>query len=256
MYRFVFLAFLIGVAPVATVQAAGPLTDGNWQLTVQNSAAFESVQCILKVVTTEGRPSVTVLATPPRGNVTVKVAVKDVKVAGQEVAITFDSGVSFVGTKGKDSKEFVGNFGMEGPFTPARLVPTEKETLTQQDSVIRHQVPELLTKAQQLGSRPLLLRFQAQRETDADKKKELLNQAMEAQKEANDKLPEMYREIASKNPDTPAAAEAALVLIRSGARFKVTPQEAPNLVKQVAETGGTLRPSVYPMDGPSGRPVP
>lgn len=229
MVRSVFLAFTIFVAQAATVQAAGPLTDGKWLLTTRANAGIEQVVCILEVVTADGRPKVTVLAVPPRA----KLSVKEAKVTGKEIAITFDSGMTFLGTVGKEPKEIVGNIGNETRLSAARLVPTEKENLTQQDLIVRHPVPELLTKAQQLAFRPLLLRLQAQKETDEDKKKELLNQAGEAQKEAEDKLPGMYREIVSKHPDTPAASDAALILIRSATQSKVTAKEAADLVKQV-----------------------
>ena len=63
-------------------------------------------------------------------------------------------------------------------------------------------------------------------EKDADKKKELLEKADAAQKEADEKVPDLLREVVSKHADTPFALDAAMDLLRGGAKYKLTAAEA------------------------------
>jgi hypothetical protein len=93
----------------------------------------------------------------------------------------------------------------------------------------------------QINARPLSLQIQAQREKDAEKKKELQKQIAEARKAAEEEVPALYREVVAKHADSPAALDAAMFLIRSAARVKLTADEAANLVtlikKQAAPYG-------------------
>ena len=55
-----------------------------------------------------------------------------------------------------------------------------------------------------------------------------MKQLAEARKEATEKAPALYREVVEKHPGTPAAADAAMNLIRSAATSKPTADEAAN----------------------------
>src|SRR5436305_589552 len=96
---------------------------------------------------------------------------------------------TFVAAPGKDSKELRGLLEINQTMNRARLIATENAKLDRQ--LIRNPASETMLKAQQLASLPSRLRFQAAREKDADKKKELTAQWTEAQKEADEKLPGM-----------------------------------------------------------------
>ncbi len=78
-----------------------------------------------------------------------------------------------------------------------------------------------------------MLRGQAQREKDAEKKKEILDKIPDAEKEATEKVPGLLREVIAKHADTPFALDAAMSLLQSGAKYKLTAKEAADLLALV-----------------------
>jgi hypothetical protein len=98
-------------------------------------------------------------------------------------------------------------------------------------------------------------------EKDADKKKELLKEAQEVAREANEKMPGLYREVVEKHADSPAAFDAALNLLRTAARSKPTADDAAKMVKVLQEKGtphgplfmaATMSPVAETLAGQSG----
>src|SRR5262249_26252249 len=87
------------------------------------------------------------------------------------------------------------------------------------------------------------LRLQFAREPDPVKKaNELTEKVNAAQKELDEKQPELLRAVVAKNPDTPFGIDAAVDLLRGAARFKLTPDEAtkaPALVEKGVAPVGT-----------------
>src|SRR5207302_380970 len=149
MLRFALCAAAV-IAAVPAARADDPAAKQNWLLTYQQAPAFEQVMCILALDNVDGNPGATVVASPPRA----EMSVKKFKHAGKEVTIELSNGTTFVGTSAGPGKPMLGSFGNESIVMRAKLVPTEKSALTQADLVIRGAAPEALTKAQQLTSKP------------------------------------------------------------------------------------------------------
>ena len=113
----------------------------------------------------------------------------------------------------------------------AWLVRTDKTSIVGQFE--RGDLPPPLVKLQQLNGKANLLRMQASREKDADKKKELQKSEKEAQEEAGKQSATLYRETVA-SADSPYAVEAAMSLIQSASKSKVTADEAKRLVATIA----------------------
>jgi hypothetical protein len=220
-------AAVLAAAPAA--RADGPLADGKWLLLISPSATFDQAMCVLQIETKDGKPAATVLADPAQ-------SVKEFKVDGKTVTVTFSSGFTFTGIATAAGQPILGNFSNGQSVIRAKLAPTDKEMLTQADRVIRIPAPEPLAKVEQFGTRLGTLTMQARREQDADKKKDLQKQVLDAQAEADKQLPGLYREVVEKHSGTPAALEAAQTLLGNAAKWQVPPDEAAKLMK-ILEAG-------------------
>jgi hypothetical protein len=108
-------------------------------------------------------------------------------------------------------------------------------TLAADELIARTPLPEPMQMVQELNSRIATLSRQAQLEKDADKKKEATDQVQAARKEADEQIPGLYREVVAKHADSPAALDAAISLLRTAARAKLTADEAGNLVALVRQ---------------------
>jgi hypothetical protein len=226
--RSTLAAVAVVAAAALSAPAADPDLTGNWLISYSPTAATEQHYCIVKIETKGGKPSARVLATPGKG---LTFSVREFKVAGDEVTVTLSNGPSFVGTVGSDPKQILGGFGTDQVQYRARMDRTERSSI--ESAFTRLDVPEEMTEAQRLTTRPSSLRVQAQQEKDAEKRKELLAQVAAAQKEADERVPRLYREVIEKHPAAPAAVDAALNLLRAAARSNVTPDEAARLAALV-----------------------
>jgi hypothetical protein len=227
----VVMAALAVMLPAA--RADGPLADGYYRL-LTVSAVVESPLMVLKVETAGGKSTATIAAMPePPASAKARrepPLVQEIKQEGNEVIITFSTGARFYGRTGGDAKTILGGYGTATFLNRAKLVATDSAELPRPTRIT---APEAFTQAQQLASRPVQLRMQAQREQDEGKKKELLGQVPQAQKEADEKVPALYREVIEKHGDTLAAMDAAQTLLASAARFKISPDEAAKYLKVI-----------------------
>ena len=228
--------FAAAVSLSSSARADAPVADGNWVISyTPRGDALERNIFIVKLETKGDKTTGTIVA-PAKG-----MAVKDVKVTGKELTITTTSGLMFSGVIGSDPKQILGGFGNENIQFRGRMVPTDKDALDPPAPI--KGLPAPMADAIKLAGTPQELRFQAQREKDADKKKELQAKAVEAQKEADEKVPGLYREVVEKSADNPTAIDAALALIQTASKAKVTADEAKKLVgiitKQSAAYGST-----------------
>jgi hypothetical protein len=245
MLRRVLFAF-VGIAVAAflcvdrapTVSAADPDVAGNWMLTYTPRAGMDQVFAIIKVEVKDGKPVASVLFVPFKG---AKIEVTKFETSGKTVKFDTSVGPSFEGTLDKDGKLALGSFGPEHFCLRAQLSRTDKTELTANELAIRTDVPAPAAEAQKLASAVMVLRNKARLEKDADKKKELLDQAEEAQKEADLKAPGLLRDVVAKHGETPFALDAAQDLLRDGTRFKLTADEVSKLLnlieKQSAQFG-------------------
>ena len=225
--RSVVVLFAVAaVAPIAVADDAD--LTGDWLLRYSTRGIDVNV-CILKVDKKDGSTTATVVAVPPRSPLP---KMKDFKVSDKSVTFVIGNGFSFAGTVGDDPKAILGSFGNESSLLRASLTRTDKDSIASQTS--RGDLPEPLVQAQQLGAKIARLRMKASREKDADQKKELLKSVKEAQEEAEKESAVLYRETVDK-ADSPYAIDAALSLIRSASKSKVTADEAKKLVRAIAK---------------------
>lgn len=244
-------ALLAVIVPVARPDEKPVLADGNYVLSTVSSIGDLAV-CLLKVETKNGTSSISVLATPP----TIEASASDVKsdhglsftlkrtqtikdrTTGKERKLSGEG--LFVAATGKDAKIIFGSFGSEQRPMRAKLTATTTDKLA--TFVTRSPAAGEVAKITSLGNAPFLLRNQAAREKDAGKKKELRAEAVAAQEKADAQLPDLYRQIITKHPEADAALDAALNLLRSAEKYKVTPDEAAQLaalVEKLAAPYGT-----------------
>ena len=240
MFAFagIAIAMFLATDRSSTATAAAPEITGNWQLSTIASNG-ESTICILKIETKDGKLAASVVFSPPNSEVTVSnirttnttlsVNLKQKRSFGKQ---EFTTDYSFVGVRGTDAKVILGSTGTNTNRSRAKLVATDKETLTAEELVTRRPLPEPMLKAQQLNS----LAFAAQNKAkaagmnDTEKKKVLQGEAAKARKEADEKLPELYKEVTVKYADSIAASDAALTLLNMAAKTKPTAEEATRLV--------------------------
>ena len=229
MLRPVLFAAAV-VALVAPVQAADADITGNWLLSYTSRAGFDQNFLILKVEKKDGKPVASVIATPGnRGSLTVSNFVAD----GKTVKFTTSIGPSFEGTMDKDGKVVVGNFGDDRLMFRSHLTRTDKTEIAANEAMTRITAPAPMTEAAKLNSAVLLAKNLATREKDATKKKELLEKANAAQKEADEKVPALLRDVLAKHGDTPFALDAATDLLRMASKAKLSADEVSKLMATV-----------------------
>src|SRR5262245_9636202 len=212
------------VALVAPVRAADPDLSGNWLLSYSPRAGSDQNVAIVKVEMKDGKPAASVVAVPGKGT---PAAAPTLTVDGKTVKLTLTAGGPwFEGTIGADGKVVLGNFGTDQLVYRATLARTDKTALA--EAVTRTDAPAgAAAELQKLTTNLNDLRLQFAREPDPVKKaNELTEKVNAAQKELDEKQPELLRAVVAKNPDTPFGIDAAVDLLRGAARFKLTPDEA------------------------------
>ncbi|MBA4063236.1 MAG: hypothetical protein C0501_05895 [Isosphaera sp.] len=210
------------LALVAPAPAADPDLSGTWLLSYSARAGSDQNLMIVKVETKDGKT--TASAVFPAG-----AAVSGFEVKDKAVKFGTGFGPSFEGTVGADGAA-VGNLGDDRLMFRAKLTKTDKTEIGQADRVVTTPAPAPAAEAQKLATAAAIARGAVAREKDAEKKKELQEKADAAQKELDTKAPALLREVVAKHADTPFAIDAAADLIRGGAKFGVTADEAGKLL--------------------------
>jgi hypothetical protein len=229
MLRPVLFAAAV-VALVAPVRAADPDVTGTWMLSYTPRAGIEQHFAIIKVEMKDGKPVASVVGPARKGN---PLNVSGFSTDGKAVKFTTSIGPSFEGTIDKDGKVAAGNFGDDKLMFRATLTRTDKTEIPQNEAISRTDPPAQMAEAQKLISAVTLAKNQVAREKDATKKKELTEKADAAQKEANDKVPGLLREVIATYVGTPFALDAANDLIAGGTKYGVTAEEAGRLIGMV-----------------------
>lgn len=244
MLRRVLFA-LAGVALVAVLapgRAADGDLSGNWQLSGVGLTG-ENAVCILKVEAKDGKPTATVVFSPPN----IKTEVTEFRASGATVAVTvkqtrtlkdksgkereFSNETAFIGARGSDPKTILGSTGDTRFRSRARLIATDKETLGKGELGTAAKLPEPMTESLKLGAQLGQAQNKMLREKDMAKKKELQKELTALAKETDEKQTVLYRETVAKHSDDPAAFDAASNLLRSAGRLKMTAAEADALVR-------------------------
>jgi hypothetical protein len=223
---FFALALLGATALTAHTKTAPPDLSGAWLISYSlPGGTREANLCILKIETKDGKPTASVVAVPKGTNITLK----SFDVSNKEVTVALANGPSFIGVISDDAKTILGGFGTDAAQSRGKMVRTGQESIDSRFT--SSEAPAELVKAEQLTTRPNMLRIQIIQTKEADKKKELMAEMSEVQKEAEEKLPGLYRAVIEKKADTPIALDAALPLLQSARKWKVTASEAKNLLK-------------------------
>ncbi|QDU21414.1 hypothetical protein [Urbifossiella limnaea] len=241
MFRTVTAAAVTLVA--AAITSAAPPPDGNYLLSGVTPLG-DSPSCILKLETTDGKQTASVLYAP-KGT--------DMKVSGytatdKSVTFTVQQFVTqpngqkfqfvpsrFVGTPGADGKTVVGSGGADLRPTRMKLTATDATEFTRATTgggpaaAAYKAVGELQQKA-------FPIQIKLQQEKDPAVKKELLKQLADARQEVTEKMPVLLREVVAKHPDSVAGAEAAMGLLRVPTT-KLAAGEAQKLVGVIRKQG-------------------
>ena len=250
MLRRVLLV-LAGVAAsalLAPTRAAEDDLSGNWQLSTVGLNG-ESTVCILKIETKDGKPTASILFAPE--NIETKVA--DFRVTESRVLVTVrqsrmigkqtvTSEVGFVGVRGNDAKVISGSVGTATARVRAKLTATNKETLgkdelTREVGGSRTDGEGDPTQQQDVPSSE-----QGSGREGRGEAKGPGEGSQRRAKEADEKIPDLFREVADKHPDTPSAFDAATNLLRMSVRLKLTADEATKLVKLVQKQAAPYGP--------------
>ena len=233
------LAAVVVLAPAAF--AADTLPEGNWRFSQNIGAVNESPLAVLKIEAKDGKPSATVVAEAIKAGLKVS----DFKVEGKAVSFVVEIGggkYTFEGqTDPKDAKVVRGSFTDGTRLFRGSLHAQEGDKI---ERPAPPKPPEQMAEAQKLLIAPTQARIKAQRSTDANEKAELLAQAKEAQKEADQKVPGLYREVLAKHPDSPFAADAANALMRMAGKVKPKADEVAGWVKVIEAEAARFGPRV------------
>ena len=230
--------FLAGVLALvcAAPLAAAEMAAGNWRVSQHLTALADARICVLKVEMKDGKPTATVVDTleqPPlkKGGEPRKLEVKllEFKVEKNHVLIVLsiaNSKSTFEGViDAKDVKVIRGSIGDNNRVMRGTLTAQDGEKLEVATAASRPKEPEPFAAAQKLTRAPLLLQSQALRTTDANEKAEILEKLKDARKEADEKVPGLYRETIAKHSDSSYAIESAMQLLRAAARNKASAQD-------------------------------
>ena len=211
--------------------AADPEVAGNWQLSYSPQAGFEQTLAIIKVEAKDGKTVASILSGLKGANFEITKFESDAKV----VKFSLNIGWSFEGSVGKDGKVVVGSIGPDQTAIRAKLTRTDKTELDAAAGITRTDAPAPMAAAQKLTSAVAQLRAKARVEKDADAKKELVEKIDVAQKEADEKLPALLREVVAKHGDTPFALDAIGDLLRNANKYKLTADEVAKLLSQIEQ---------------------
>jgi hypothetical protein len=220
--RSLLLALVIGLAVPAL--GAAKLPEGSWKLSMLLPNGTLGV-CILKIESKNDKLGGEVLAAHPQmGNMTVS----DIAQEGDLIRMVMKSQLGEQKVEGKmsakDERTVLGSLQLNGRLFPCKLEATDQTKLAPQDLIKPVNIPGL-QRAQQLVYQPVMLRNEARQETDAEKKKDLLQKADEAEKKAQVELPKICEEILDKHADSASAFIAATMLLRLQAKAKADPQQ-------------------------------
>jgi hypothetical protein len=226
----------------AAVTLAAPPPDGNYLLSGVTPTG-DAPTCILKLETTEGKQTASVLFAPKGTDIKVSgYAATDANVTFTVQQFVTQNGQKFslvpsrfVGTPGADGKTVLGSGGPD--LRPMRMKLTATDATEFARGIAGGGPAAAAYRAvAELQSKPSLLQFKAQQEKDPAVKKDLLKQIADAREEVGQKLPGMLREVVEKHPDSAAAADAAMGLLRTPTT-KLAAGEAAKLVGLVRKQG-------------------
>ena len=218
-----FLAAIVAFSTLPASAADKPsLPKGNYVLAYFPRPLSENLLAVVRVTDDDGKPSVEVLDGGPS-----RTRVSEFTVKADTVSATVTVGGSTVITleatiDPKNPKQILGSLGDDNRLFPAALVPTDAEKLAKP---LPPDVPDEFKQAMKFLSAPQLLRIKARRSKDDEEKKKLRDEADDAAKLAEEKVPALFRKVFAEHPGTPAAVSAADELLDRSAKLNPPPTE-------------------------------
>jgi hypothetical protein len=241
---FLTTAFLSGkaVSRGAGQDARANAVLGTWELSYVLGGIQETSVALVKLDEQAGKVTGTLVAPSPR---MPKLTLKSVARDGDLVRITFQNLTATWSFEARiparDGKRMLGSLTVGTGVYPATLTATSKDMLDEKTLTRTLDCPPLV-QLRALSQKSLLLRVQAQRTKDAEQKKDLLEQAAQADKTAREQAPALYREVLAKHPDSPAVFTAAPALVRSALTGDATPEEVKRWATTAVETAQAYGP--------------
>jgi len=239
MTRLLMAASVIALCLPAGSRAEG-IAEGNWRFS-QNLGVAESPLALLKVEKKDDKLSLSVLESAIKTGVNVS----DLKVVGKTVTLNVEIGrikYAFEGAiDGKEPKVIRGSFGDGTRLFRGSLNAQEGEKI---ERPAPPKAPDELAQVQRLTAAANQARLKARQSKDANDKAELLDAAKAAEKEVDEKVPGLYREIIAKHPESPFAVDAANNLLRRADKIKPTAQEVAGCVKIVQSDAAKYGPKI------------
>ena len=179
--------------------AAGEFLPGNWKLTLLTGPGEESVEVIAKIEQAGGKWKVSLVGANTKGGVS---DVKSVTIDGGQIQLTIDrTGTDYI-FEGvlTGTKSFRGSYGAADRLRPANFSWTDENKLDQNNSIVRHDVPESLKQLNQLRTKVVSLRRNLV-QADDDKAKNLRLQIDFEQKRFNSLQPELLKDALTEVTD-------------------------------------------------------
>jgi hypothetical protein len=215
----VFVLALLGLVLAMPAQVRGDgITPGTWQLTtIGFNGTTEQALWLVKIDTKDNKLTATLESATP---LLKEARLVSFDVRGTTVHAKFQwmSGktpidITFEGIVSGDGKRIAGAYEQMGSVSAAYLVPS---ALTKIEASSGHKLGiDAMEQATTLANKSQGLRIRAGQIKDADDKKKLLAEAVEADKVAAVEVPKLYREVLQKHPGTVAAGRAAVLLLQA-----------------------------------------
>jgi hypothetical protein len=235
---------VLGLTLCGAARAEGPtIPEGNWKLSFTANPGLEVTYFLIKVEKKDGKLTGSIAATPP-GFPAFTLDRFSADGGKVSVALKGAAQIDFDGrTVSKDGNQVLGTLTLDGNLNRGRMVHTDLKELARTDVMTRTEQPEPMRKAAELTNRPLILGGQLRRaQTDEDKAK-IRKEIEEANKEAQEKVPALYREVLEKHADSPDAIDAGLNLVRSAAKSSLKPDVVDQTVKALEKAAAPYGPA-------------
>ncbi len=231
MFARCLLAVAVTAALAAVAPAADPtLPDGKYVLGYSSSPASLSRAVVFELKTTDGKADVKVVSGGPNEWKLSGWAVKNGLVTAE---LSGPIKWTFEGKVAADGGRVVGTLGDDTRVSRAVVSKTDLDELTPRTAIETLTVPDDLKELTKLRSEPFALRAKAQQEKDADKKKELLDEAKKASAKAIAEAPALLQKVVEGTSDDAVLYFVAADLLAQSGAMKAKPDD----VKKWAEKG-------------------
>jgi len=222
---------MILLTPFSLADEKPSIPDGNWFLAYRPTmASGESRLAILKTETKDGK---TTLKTVAGGR--SDWSTSNLKIDGTTFTFNVDGPAKLIFEgilDAKDAKKIRGNLGDDSRLFMGMLVATEDDELTPKNSALPVKLPEAFQEISKIRSASQVLRSKARVEKDADKKKELLDEAKAAEKEADEKIPAMLAKAVATEKNSAEGYFGTLDLLGMAAKAKLKTEDGKEFAEQ------------------------